>query len=50
VALPGVWRAVVVIIALLFGYCLPVMGASLLLFIAVDVVRWRKSALRLQVS
>jgi uncharacterized iron-regulated membrane protein len=49
-ALPGFWRAAMVFIAIVFGYCLPVMGVSLLLFIAVDVVRWRKSALRLQVS
>lgn len=36
-ALPGAWRAGVVIIALLFGYCLPVMGVSLLLFIAANI-------------
>ncbi|RPH29731.1 PepSY domain-containing protein [Buttiauxella warmboldiae] len=49
-ALPGIWRTAVLIIAALFGYCLPVMGASLLLFIAADAVRWRKSTLKLQVS
>ena len=49
-ALPGFWRAAMVLVAVVFGYCLPVMGVSLLLFVAVDVVRWRKSALRLQIS
>lgn len=49
-ALPGAWRAGVVIVALLFGYCLPVMGASLLLFIVADIGRWRKNALKLQTS
>lgn len=49
-ALPKLWQAAVMLIALGFGYCLPVMGVSLLIFIAVDVVRWRKNALKLQVS
>lgn len=49
-ALPGAWRAGAVMVALIFGYCLPVMGASLLLFIAADIGRWRKNALKLQAS
>ncbi|HKN03564.1 MAG TPA: PepSY-associated TM helix domain-containing protein [Buttiauxella sp.] len=49
-ALPTFWRTAIMFIAVIFGYCLPVMGVSLLLFIAVDVVRWRNNALKLQVS
>ncbi|MEN4923154.1 PepSY-associated TM helix domain-containing protein [Achromobacter spanius] len=36
---PG--RIAAVAVALLLGWCLPVMGASLLAFMAVDVLRWR---------
>ena len=36
---PG--RLAAVAVALALGWCLPVMGASLLAFLAVDVLRWR---------
>lgn len=49
-ALPLVWRSVMVIIALLLGMALPVMGVSLLLFIATDIARWRIQALKPQTS
>ncbi len=49
-ALPLAWRAASLFIAALLGYCLPVMGVSLLLFVVVDFVRWRLQALRLQPS
>ncbi len=49
-ALPLAWRAGALLIAILLGYCLPVMGVSLLLFVAVDVARWRLQTLRLQPS
>ncbi|WP_342594574.1 PepSY-associated TM helix domain-containing protein [Salinicola lusitanus] len=34
-------RLVALLVAAAFGYALPVMGASLLLFVAVDYLRWR---------
>ncbi|WP_110656183.1 PepSY-associated TM helix domain-containing protein [Salinicola halimionae] len=37
-------RACVVLVALAFGYALPVMGASLALFVIVDWLRWRAGA------
>ncbi|NRB57788.1 MAG: PepSY domain-containing protein [Salinicola sp.] len=37
-------RLVVLLVAAAFGYALPVMGASLLLFVAVDYLRWRAGA------
>lgn len=43
-ALPAGGRAATFIIAALLGMALPVMGVSLLLFVAVDVVRWRMRA------
>ena len=46
-ALPVVGRTGVSIVALLLALALPVLGVSLLLFLSVDVLRWRKaSALR----
>jgi uncharacterized iron-regulated membrane protein len=42
-------RLITLILALLIGLALPVLGISLLLFIAIDVVRWRwASAAQLQ--
>lgn len=49
-ALALTWRTGVAIIAALLGYCLPVMGISLLLFIAVDIARWRMTLLKMQIS
>lgn len=40
-ALPGLWRGIVILVALGVGYCLPLMGLSLILFLAADIVRWR---------
>lgn len=34
-------RVVSLLLAVALGYCLPVMGASLLLFLLVDILRWR---------
>lgn len=41
-ALPHAWKAAVFAVALALGYCLPVMGVSLLMFMAVDIVRWER--------
>lgn len=49
-ALPLAWRTGSLLIATLLGYCLPVMGISLLLFVVVDFARWRRKMLRLQPS
>ncbi len=40
-ALPLPMRMLVAGIALILGVCLPVMGASLLIFLLIDIVRWR---------
>jgi len=37
-------RVITLILALLIGLALPVLGISLLLFIAVDIVRWRRAS------
>ncbi|PPC77125.1 hypothetical protein C4K68_11975 [Pokkaliibacter plantistimulans] len=42
------WRTAVVLIATGLGWCLPVMGVSLLAFLIVDVMRWRMTASRVQ--
>jgi len=39
--LPGYIKATSLLIALALGYALPVMGASLLLFVLFDILRWR---------
>lgn len=39
--LPAPARVSVLLVALLLGWSLPLMGASLLLFLAIDVLRWR---------
>lgn len=49
-ALPFIWRTGVLAVAAALGYCLPVMGGSLLLFIIVDIARWRMSAFKPLVS
>ncbi|MCP2003433.1 putative iron-regulated membrane protein [Buttiauxella sp. JUb87] len=49
-ALPIIWRSAVLLIALLFSFALPVMGVSLLLFVATDIARWWRHSLKLQVS
>ncbi len=41
-ALPIAVRILVGCIALLLGGCLPVMGASLLVFLLIDIARWRR--------
>lgn len=43
-ALPVVGRTGVSIVALLLALALPVLGVSLLLFLIVDVLRWRKAS------
>lgn len=48
--LPTAWRIAVLLVAILLGYALPVMGVSLLLFMAVDVGRWRRKSLRTQTA
>jgi len=47
-ALPVAWRAGSLLAAVLLGFCLPVMGVSLLLFMLADVGRWRVRVLRAQ--
>ena len=37
--LPGGWKAAVIVLALAFGWALPVMGASLLVFVVIDLLR-----------
>jgi hypothetical protein len=37
---------VTVLLGLAFGYALPVMGASLLAFLLVDLLRWRMAGKR----
>jgi uncharacterized iron-regulated membrane protein len=39
--LPPAQRATVGVLAILLGWNLPLMGISLLLFLMVDVIRWR---------
>ncbi|MCW2483195.1 PepSY domain-containing protein, partial [Candidatus Symbiopectobacterium sp. NZEC135] len=41
-ALPLAVRVLAGSIALLLGGCLPVMGGSLLIFLLIDIVRWRR--------
>ncbi|WP_280514737.1 PepSY-associated TM helix domain-containing protein [Candidatus Symbiopectobacterium sp. 'North America'] len=41
-ALPLAGRVLVGCIALLLGGCLPAMGVSLLMFLLIDIVRWRR--------
>lgn len=40
-ALPALWRGAVILAVLGVGYALPLMGLSLLVLLAVDIVRWR---------
>ncbi|WP_241622435.1 DUF2534 family protein [Rosenbergiella australiborealis] len=40
---PGMLRGIITIIAILLGYALPVLGVSLLLFILVDLFRWKRA-------
>lgn len=49
-ALPMFWRIAVLLISAVLGWCLPVMGVSLVMFIAADVGRWRLMTLKPQVS
>ena len=49
-ALPVAGRIVVSVVALLLALALPVLGVSLLLFLAVDVLRWRKACARRPVA
>lgn len=49
-ALPTGWRAGVLSGAALLGYALPVMGVSLLLFVAADIGRWRLRTMTAQVT
>ncbi len=41
-ALPIYAKGVCLMVAIVLGYALPVMGASLLAFVLIDVLRWRK--------
>ncbi|WP_318389632.1 PepSY-associated TM helix domain-containing protein [Enterobacter sp.] len=47
-ALPVAGRVLVSVVALLLALALPVLGASLVLFLVVDVIRWRKASRRVQ--
>lgn len=42
--LPGRGRVPVIVLAILLGVAMPVLGVSLLLFVAVDVLRWRMAS------
>ncbi|MTD39401.1 PepSY domain-containing protein [Erwinia sp. CPCC 100877] len=44
--LGGISRGVTLLTALLFGMALPVMGGSLLLFLAVDLTRWYRARMQ----
>ncbi|MFZ4831766.1 PepSY-associated TM helix domain-containing protein [Rouxiella sp. Mn2063] len=37
------WRGITLLIAVVLGYCLPLMGISLLIFVAIDIVRWMRN-------
>lgn len=41
-ALPGIWRGAVILVALGMGYALPLMGISLAGLLAIDILRWRR--------
>lgn len=45
-ALPLTGRIVTLCIAMIFGATLPIMGASLIAFLLVDVIRWRQARQR----
>lgn len=49
-ALPMPWRIAVLLVSAALGWCLPVMGVSLLMFIAADIGRWRLMSMKPQVS
>lgn len=49
-ALPIIGRVLVSVVALLLALALPVLGGSLLLFLLVDVLRWRKACSRRPVA
>ncbi|WP_313627404.1 PepSY-associated TM helix domain-containing protein [Kosakonia sp.] len=49
-ALPLSGRVISALLALLLGLALPVMGASLLLFILVDALRWKQHARRCAIT
>jgi len=49
-ALSGGWRAITLLIAVVLGYCLPLMGVSLLVFVAIDIVRWVLNRRRVAVN
>ena len=41
-ALPLYWKIASFAVALALGYCLPVIGVSLLIFMSIDIVRWER--------
>lgn len=45
-SLPASLKAISVVIAALLGYALPLMGISLLAFIMIDIVRWKRGTSR----
>lgn len=45
--LSWLWRGIVVLVMLLVGYCLPLMGLSLLILLFIDVLRWRQRQRRI---
>lgn len=47
-ALPVAGRALTAVIALLLALALPVLGGSLLLFLIIDIIRWRQASNRVQ--
>lgn len=36
------WRTLSLLMAIALGYCLPVMGGSLLIMLMLDIIRWRR--------
>ncbi|OHT25536.1 hypothetical protein A3Q29_13470 [Providencia stuartii] len=36
------WQLLIVTLTIMLGYCLPVLGASLLVFLFIDVLLWKK--------
>ncbi|WP_241649870.1 DUF2534 family protein [Rosenbergiella collisarenosi] len=40
---PIVTRSLVIVIAVLVGYALPVLGVSLVLFVLIDILRWKRA-------
>ncbi len=48
--LPSLLKVISLVVAILLGYALPVMGISLLVFVAIDLLRWKLTRNRTDVT